>query len=495
MNVSTSTSSNGALSRRTLLIGAAGLTAGFVLPSIGATGAAIAAATVLPLDTENPLVRQRADPHINRHPDGRYFLTGSVPEYDRIVLRDATSLAGLATASERTLWVRPPSGTMGGHIWAPEIHQVSGRWYIYFAAGDAGEPFRVRPYVLQADGPDPMTANWAVRGRIFTQFDTFSLDATTFSHKNRQYLVWAQGEPGIDSGSNLYISEMSDPSTLTGPQVRIAVPTATWETRGFKVNEGPSVIIRNGCVFIAFSASATDANYCLGLLTADASANLLAASSWAKTVGPVFTSNDATGQYGPGHNCFTTAPDGRGGEIDVLVYHARDYRDIAGDPLFDPNRHARVQRLYWNADGTPDFGIPVAAGSLPARLRSHNYPDRFVRHANFMGLLDTSPKPGVDSWFRVVEGLAGGNSLESANFPGHYLLAGSSGVSLAPSDGTPAFAAAASFTMRAGLADAAKSSFESIATPGSYLRHRDYRLHVERVSGAVGAADATFALD
>ncbi|MDI5939394.1 alpha-N-arabinofuranosidase, partial [Micromonospora sp. DH15] len=25
----------------------------------------------------------------------------------------------------------------------------------------------------------------------------------------------------------------------------------------------------------------------------------------------------------------------------------RDYRDITGDPLYDPNRHTRVQRLYW----------------------------------------------------------------------------------------------------------------------------------------------------
>ncbi|WP_197977583.1 MULTISPECIES: family 43 glycosylhydrolase [Plantibacter] len=495
MNITPLAQATSSLSRRTLLIGAAGLTAGLALPALGVAGAALAAPALLPLGAQNPLIRQRADPHINRHPDGRYLFTASVPEYDRIVLRAAPSLAGLATATERTLWVRPPSGTMGGYIWAPEIHQVGGRWYIYFAAGDAGEPFRVRPYVLQADGPDPMTANWTVRGRIVTQFDTFSLDATTFSHNGRQYLVWAQGEPGIDAGSNLYISEMSDPSTLTGPQTRISVPTASWETRGFKVNEGPSVIIRNDRVFISFSASATDANYCLGLLTANASADLLSANSWVKSSGPVFVSNDATSQYGPGHNCFTTAPDGRGGEIDVLVYHAREYRDIPGDPLFDPNRHARVQRLYWNADGTPDFGIPVAAGILPSRLRSHNFPDRFVRHANYVGRLDAAPKPSVDSWFRVVEGLAGGNSLESANFPGHYLLAGPSGITLARSNNTPTFAAAASFTLRAGLADAAKTSFESIATPGTYLRHRDYRLYVERVSGTVGAADATFAID
>jgi hypothetical protein len=43
---------------------------------------------------------------------------------------------------------------------------------------------------------------------------------------------------------------------------------------------------------------------------------------------------------------------------DVLVYHARDYRDIVGDPLNNPDRHTRAAVLSWRPDGTPvfDFG-------------------------------------------------------------------------------------------------------------------------------------------
>ena len=48
----------------------------------------------------------------------------------------------------------------------------------------------------------------------------------------------------------------------------------------------------------------------------------------------------------------------------MLVYHARDYKDIQGDPLFDPNRHTRVQPIHYTADGVPDFGEPVANGPL-----------------------------------------------------------------------------------------------------------------------------------
>jgi len=94
----------------------------------------------------------------------------------------------------------------------------------------------------------------------------------------------------------------------------------------------------------------------MGLLTADAGANLLDPASWRKSPAPVFASSAANGQYGPGHNSFTTTPDGK---TDVLVYHARNYRDIQGDSLKDPNRATRAQVIRWRADGTPDFGVPV----------------------------------------------------------------------------------------------------------------------------------------
>jgi GH43 family beta-xylosidase len=216
-------------------------------------------------------------------------------------------------------------------------------------------------YVMESKLDDPRDpAGWVLKGQIATEWDSFSLDATTFEHKGNRYLVWAQSEPEIDAGSCLYIAKMDTPWSLSTKPVRIANPTRTWETQGFKVDEGPAVIIRNGRVFLTFSASATDARYCIGLLTASADADLLDWASWVKTPTPVFVTNEQTKQYGPGHNSFTVAEDG---VTDLFVYHARDYRNITGDPLYDPNRHTRVQPLNWNADGTPDFGIPVGKSS------------------------------------------------------------------------------------------------------------------------------------
>ena len=161
----------------------------------------------------NPLVAQRADPHIVRHTDGYYYMTATAPEYDRIVLRRATTLQGLSTAPETVIWRRHASGIMGAHIWAPEIHFIDGRWYVYFAAGATDNVWAIRMYVLEGTGANPLTASWAEKGQIRTPWETFALDASTFVTNGVRYLIWAQGEPGIATNSNLYIARMANPWT------------------------------------------------------------------------------------------------------------------------------------------------------------------------------------------------------------------------------------------------------------------------------------------
>jgi GH43 family beta-xylosidase len=100
----------------------------------------------------------------------------------------------------------------------------------------------------------------------------------------------------------------------------------------------------------------------MGLLWADENSKLLDAASWHKLQEPVFTTCEENGQYGPGHNSFTVSEDG---SRDILVYHARNYREIQGDPLRDPNRHTRLQPFGWGEDGFPVFGQPVKDGPCP----------------------------------------------------------------------------------------------------------------------------------
>ncbi|MGO4547424.1 family 43 glycosylhydrolase [Paenibacillus sp. 2TAB23] len=299
----------------------------------------------------NPLILNRADPYIIKHTDGYYYFTGSVPEYDRIVLRRSKTLTGLAAAEETVIWTKHAAGEMGNHIWAPELHFIDGKWYIYFAAGTAEDKWAIRQYVLECGTDNPCTGELLEKGKIIMNFESFTLDATTFELNGIRYLAWAQ----VDEVSNLYIARMSNPWTIEGEQVRIASPTLEWEQHGHKVNEGPAVLVRNGRVFMTYSASATDDRYCMGLLTASVSSDLLDPASWTKSPEPIFRSHPAACEYGPGHNSFTRD---EAGESDILVYHARSYKDVEGEPLYDPNRHARIQRMDWNEDGTPRLGYP-----------------------------------------------------------------------------------------------------------------------------------------
>jgi GH43 family beta-xylosidase len=304
-----------------------------------------------------PLIEQRADPFINKHADGYYYFTGSVPAYDGIELRRARTIAGLADAEPVMVWRKPETGPFSDLIWAPEIHFNEGAWYVYFAAAPSREIkddlFQHRMYAISSRDDNPLEGRWTFEGRIDSGIDTFCLDATTFTHDGVLYYVWAQKEDEIPGNSNLYIATMSDPVTLDSDPVRLSIPEYDWEKRGFLVNEGPAVIEHGGRLFMTYSASATDENYAMGLLSADAGANLLDPDSWTKSAEPVLTSSPTHSIFGPGHNSFTLAEDD---ETVMLVYHARTYTEIKGDPLWNPDRHTFVKPLRWDEDGMPVFG-------------------------------------------------------------------------------------------------------------------------------------------
>lgn len=314
------------------------------------------------LNSNSPLIPQRADPCIYRHTDGYYYFTASVPSYEGIELRRAKSLDELATAPARLVWRKPDTGAYSELIWAPEIHFHQGRWYIYFAAAPSREIkdalFQHRMYVVSVAADNPVEADWQFDGQIDTGIDTFCLDATTFEHQGKLYYLWAQKGPGITGNSNLYLAEMASPtalqSGLKGTPVLLSKPELPWEIRGFWVNEGPAVLKGHGKIFISYSASATDENYCIGLLSANQDADLLDPQSWRKAQAPVFATDATVKMFGPGHNSFTKLADG----TDVLVYHARQYTEIEGDPLWNPDRHTFVKTIQWDEQGMPVFGKP-----------------------------------------------------------------------------------------------------------------------------------------
>lgn len=304
-------------------------------------------------DELKPLVEQTADPYVYYHTDGYYYFTYSTPEYDRIELRRAWSVKGLAQAKPLVIWRKHATGPMSWHIWAPEIHFINGKWYIYFAAGRSEDPWWIRSYVLECSSVDPFSSPWEEKGPLEGEWDSFMLDCTVFENKGTWYACWAQKGKDRAANSDLYLAQMDSPYKLKFPVTQLTIPEYDWECKGFKVNEGPAVLKRNGKIFITYSASATDATYCMGLLTADENSDLTKKESWTKSKTPVLTTNESKGIYGPGHNSFTTSRDGKD---DYLIYHARPYAEVdLAFALYDPNRHCWVKKIKYDNNGTPVF--------------------------------------------------------------------------------------------------------------------------------------------
>ncbi len=313
------------------------------------------AAVTLP---QNPLLLQRADPFIYRDAQsGCYHFTATVPDFSALEIRSSCSLAGLKTAKAVQVWQKKASGPMSANIWAPELHRINNVWYLYFAASRIDAPFHIRMYVLSNKAADPTQGSWQEEGELTTHLDTFALDATTFEHRGQRYLLWAQQDVAQTYNSALWIAAMDGPMKIKGTPVKLSEPTLPWETQGYKVNEGPAVLVKHGRVLVTYSASATDHRYAMGLLWADANADLLNPASWQKRAEPVFATDAALKRFGPGHNSFVLAEDGK---TDLMVYHSRDYRDLQGTPLTDPNRHTRLRVLPFDAEGFPLFASEQA---------------------------------------------------------------------------------------------------------------------------------------
>ena len=316
----------------------------------------------------SPLLPQRADPYLCKH-NGKYYFTATCPLYDRIELSSADTVNGIATAPVRTVWKKHETGALASHIWAPELHYVMGKWIIYFSAGHVPDVWDIRPYALICKGDDPMTDDWGEAVPIEPAandpypFTDFSLDMTVLENKGRWYAIWAQkfgcarAEKPI---SDLLIAELETPTKLKTVFVRITSPDYDWERDGgFWVNEGPAVLHcpeTKGKIYVTYSASATGACFCLGMLSADENSDLLDPRSWEKERWPVLKTDAALKVYGPGHNTFV-----RGDDDEVLtLLHFRDYEKIVGDPLDDHNRHAHVLKVGFDANGKPVFKLNPA---------------------------------------------------------------------------------------------------------------------------------------
>jgi len=306
---------------------------------------------------QNPLLADGADPWIIRHSDGFYYM--SVTLGNRIALWKSRTMTGLAGTKPVVIWQPNPAEPYAKNLWAPELHYIDEHWYIYYTAGESDESRRV--CVLQLQGEDPLRDQWRFMGAVNTEHP--GLDGTVIQHQGALYFFYSGYGNFPDYGSAIYGARMSNPWTLTGENVLISAPTEAWEKQGgMAINEGPVFLQRHGRIFLIFSASATwSDDYCLGMTSISEHSDLLDQAAWLKHDGPVFSKNPLHGVYAPGHNSFTTSPDG---QEDWIVYHAYSYSEQHMKRSEGSKRSLRIQRFGWTEEGMPDFGVPLSTETL-----------------------------------------------------------------------------------------------------------------------------------
>ena len=273
----------------------------------------------------NPLFSTGADPWII-YKEGFYYYTNT--SGSRLIIRKARNLDDLKSSESIPIWTPPKETLYSREIWAPELHFISGKWYMYFAADD-GRNINHRMYVVENSSTDPTEGTWEFKGKVSDPSDKWAIDGSVFEYKGKLYFVWSGWEGDEDGQQDIYIARMSNPWTIEGERVRIAAPEYDWETAGeiktevgsrhVSVNEGPVILRNKKKMFLVYSANGcwTDA-YCLGMLEFTGK-DPLENSAWKKYPEPVFKGRPEAGAYAPGHNNFFKSPDGK---EDWIFYHA-----------------------------------------------------------------------------------------------------------------------------------------------------------------------------
>ncbi len=307
----------------------------------------------------NPIA-EGADPWVTRDPSTGDYLWCFSDGNRGIAISRSDSLTRIGL--KQVIWSAPESGPYSREVWAPELHLLDGRWYIYFAASD-GRNENHQAYVLQSQGTDPFGA-WTLHGPLRTgsqcQPDCptiWAIDMTVLQLHGQRFAVWSGWDaPGTDQ-QYLYIAQMKSPTELGSDRVRLCNNADfDWERtepgaqhRG--LNEGPQVFQNQGRTWLMYSCAASWLpTYKLGLLEL-VGTDPLNPQSWKKWPEPIFQGTEST--YGVGHSCLVQSRDGSEW---WHIFHAKRDRNPGW------RRAVFAQPAQFTDGGRPVFGPPVTAG-------------------------------------------------------------------------------------------------------------------------------------
>jgi GH43 family beta-xylosidase len=308
----------------------------------------------IPIETttfRNPILDEGADPWVFKNGD-EYLVTFTTG--NNITLLRTNKMSNIKNATRKVVWIPPATGFNSKEIWAPELHKINSKWYVYYAASD-GNNENHKMWVLENTSEDPLQGTWEDKGELKLPGDKWAIDGSPFEINGKQYFIWSGWEGDFNVRQDIYIAQMENPTTVIGERINLIKPKDAWEINNTnpQVTEGPQFVLKNGKAFIFYSAGGcwTD-GYSIGAIWMESTANPLELDSWERMeTNPLFTTNNTGNAFGPGHNSFFKSLNN---DEDWILYHANPQpgQGCGG------NRTMRMQKFTWDSNNFPIFGTP-----------------------------------------------------------------------------------------------------------------------------------------
>ena len=275
-------------------------------------------------------------PSVITHHDGSAWF--SMPDYHVFSSEDLASWTdhGVILRQEDVPWGKPDAYAM----WAPDCVQKDGKYYFYFPdAPAAGWGFGIGVAVSDKPAGPFVPQEKPIQG-------VAGIDPCVLvDDDGKAYIYW--------SGMGLRGCRLADNMLeLEGEQVRLDEPLP----EGFK--EGPFAFKRNGRYYLTYPWVRKDTE-------------ALAYAMSDNPLGPfeykgIIMKESPTGCWTNHHSLVEYK-----GEW-YLFYHHNDY-----SPHFDKNRSARIDRVFFNDDGTIQEVVPTLRGAGPVKASSKVHIDRY----------------------------------------------------------------------------------------------------------------------
>ena len=300
---------------------------------------------------KNPILNSGADPWVFKNGD-EYLVTFTTG--NNITLLRTNKMSNIKNATKKVVWTPPATGLNSKEIWAPELHKINNKWYVYYAASD-GNNENHKMWVLENTSEDPFQGTWEDKGELKLPGDKWAIDGSPFEINGKLYFIWSGWEGDLNIRQDIYIAQMETPTKVIGERISLLKPKDAWETNSTnpQVTEGPQFLLKNGKAFLFYSAGGcwTD-GYSIGAIWMESTANPMEIASWERMgTNPLFATNNTGNAFGPGHNSFFKSLNG---DEDWILYHANPHpgQGCGG------NRTMRMQKFTWDNNNFPILGIP-----------------------------------------------------------------------------------------------------------------------------------------